>query len=718
MNEAFIRQLYAAALDVAHTGMVIIDSDEKVILWNKWIATHSGIPHNHAEGKKLSEIFPDSKLSRIDFAIKNALKGMSSVISQSINPSPLPLFIDPRRKKEDKEILKQSIVTKSIKLGSSLKYVLIQIADVSAGARRESMLRMQGQELTKLAADFQKAREVAEVTLESITEAVLTTNDQEEINYINHAATTLLKTTEEALIGNVLSNVLPFTDVKHQQQSRKNIQSCLQKGYIGQLSDDASILIKGKTIDIDSKISPLRGKEEQIIGTVVVVEDVSHERNMREQLSFQASHDELTGLINRREFKYRLENAIHQCKTENKSSILLYLDLDQFKIVNDTCGHHAGDALLKQLSNLMQSKLRGTDTLARLGGDEFSILLPGCSEEIGLRIANTIREEVEEFRFRWEEQSFSVGTSIGLVEINNQSIDNDTVLNAADTACFLAKERGRNQVVCYEPDLDEVQQQQGEMLWAPRIQEALEFNQFELHCQPIMPTIWTPNAPIACEILVRMLDKDGNIIPPMAFIPAAERYNQMTKIDRWVVKAVIQSWQKDNRIFDNLEKLAINLSGQSFNDPDFLNFLIKTVEDAGCPWETLCFEITETAAVSNIQGAGDFMKTLKDKGAKFSLDDFGSGLSSFAYLKHLPVDYLKIDGIFVKDIVTDTMDDAMVKSINEIGHSLGLKTIAEYVEDDAIMERLREHKIDYAQGYGISKPFPFDQLTDFYNKLS
>ncbi|PWB57238.1 MAG: GGDEF domain-containing protein [Nitrosomonadales bacterium] len=442
-----------------------------------------------------------------------------------------------------------------------------------------------------------------------------------------------------------------------------------------------------------------------------------------ERLSYQASHDALTGLVNRREFERRLERALLSAREEGRVHALCYLDLDQFKIVNDTCGHVAGDELLRQLTVLLQSKVRDADTLARLGGDEFGVLLDNCPLEQAEIVADLLRQTVRDFHFAWQEKPFVIGVSIGLVPIDQDAGSLDAVLSCADAACYAAKDLGRNRVHLYRAEDGDLVQRQGEMHWVARITRAIEENRFRLYYQTIMPIQEQAHEGKHFEILLRLIDDNGLLVPPMAFIPAAERYNLMPSIDRWVVSTAFGLYWK---IFPECREVqegkghtcTVNLSGPSLCDEHFLGFIKRQFALYKVPYKHLCFEITETAAITNLAKAMDFISELRSHGCRFSLDDFGSGLSSFTYLKNMQVDYLKIDGSFVRDMVDDPMDAAMVSSINQIGHVMGLKTIAEFVENEAVLAKLRELGVDFVQGYGVEHPKPLDDLIALQGKPS
>lgn len=442
---------------------------------------------------------------------------------------------------------------------------------------------------------------------------------------------------------------------------------------------------------------------EYIEGFVV---DITSRKKSEEQLHFLARHDPLTGLVNRREFEIRLQRALFSAHRDHVEHALLYMDLDQFKLVNDTCGHIAGDELLRQVTWQLQQQMRGGDTLARLGGDEFGVLLERCSGHHTLQVANKLKSVIQDFRFVWEDKFFTLGVSIGLVPISEHSQSVSEVLSLADAACYAAKESGRNRVHEYRPGDQNLVMAQNEMQWASRINEALEHGLFVLYKQAIVPVEGGDSTSRHFEILVRMRSSNNEVLPPGSFLPAAERYNLMPAVDRWVIRNLFAflAAHPDRQTANHM--YAINLSGLSLGDDDFENFVFSQFEAYHIRPQLICFEITETIAVTNLTKTIGFIDKFKAIGCRFSLDDFGSGFSSYGYLKNLPVDYLKIDGLFVVDIVQDEIDYAMVESINRIGHVMGKKTIAEFVENDQIRARLKELGVDYAQGYGIAMPEP------------
>jgi diguanylate cyclase (GGDEF)-like protein len=429
------------------------------------------------------------------------------------------------------------------------------------------------------------------------------------------------------------------------------------------------------------------------------------------QLAYQASHDLLTGLINRHEFECRVERAIQNAHAQAATHALLHLDLDQFKVVNATCGQVAGDELLQQLSQLLLGSVRHRDTLSRLGGDEFGMLFENCPLDKAVDIANSLRKSVEEFNFTWGESSFNLGISIGVMPIDRGTSDIASAMGAADSACYIAKESGRNQVQIARMGDHRLQKHHGEMQWVSRLTRALEKEQFTLYFQPIIPCANKSRHYTHLQILVRLTDDDGTVIAPGAFLHAAEKHNMVTGIDRWVIENSMAWLAETEKSGGRPITISIKISGQTIGSPDMLKFIIDKMEETGAPAEQIIFEVTETAAVENITSATSFMLTLRGCGFRFSLDDFGIGLSSFTYLKKLPVDFLKIDGAFVRDILSDPVDYAMVRSINELGQLLGKETIADSVETTGLADELERMGVNYVQGHVFAKPQPLSSHT-------
>ncbi len=529
--------------------------------------------------------------------------------------------------------------------------------------------------------------------------------DESNIVDANRAVCAMLGYSHDELVGK------NFVDITHPEDSenclrlieqmfRADTQHCeMEKRYIRK---------DGSIIWAKINASVVNYSETKPKYAVIQIQDITEARQLSEQLTYQASHDTLTGLTNRRDFETRLKRALERLSAAPSGHVVAYIDLDQFKVINDTCGHVAGDELLRQLGRILNANLRTSDTLARLGGDEFGLLLENCSLENASLVVEKLHAAFDEFRFVWDDKHFNLGASIGLVPINEAATVSE-ILSQADAACYAAKEQGRNRTHVSSKDDKMLARQRGEMEWVAKINHALEENRLCLYFQTIIP-LHGEHCGEHYELLLRMLDNDGKLVPPGAFLPAAERYNLSVKLDRWVIDTALRWLSGNDDVSNNLGLCSINLSGPSLGDVKLLEMILQRLEHSKVPAEKICFEVTETAAIANLATATHFINTLGARGCQFALDDFGSGLSSFAYLKTLPVDYLKIDGVFVKDMADDPIDFAMVKSINEIGHVMGKKTIAEFVENESILKKLKEIGVDFAQGYGIAKPRPIETM--------
>jgi diguanylate cyclase (GGDEF)-like protein/PAS domain S-box-containing protein len=549
-----------------------------------------------------------------------------------------------------------------------------------------------------------REKESAQITLQSIGDGVITTDANSTVDYINPVAEQLTGWRLEDAMGRPIEEIYrAFHEETCEPLENPLSVSIRRTRPVKSVRPMLLIRRDGNELYVESTAAPIRDGAGAVSGGVLVFHDVTESRELNRRLSYHASHDLLTGLVNRREFESRVERSLKSAKARESSYALCYLDIDQFKIINDTCGHSAGDVLLGQVGALLKSKVRWRDTLARLGGDEFGILLEACSLDEALRTAEVMREAVRNFRFTWEDRVFRLGASVGVVPIAADNEDVASILSAADSACAAAKEAGRNRVHSFAENDIELMRRRREMQWAARINSALEEGRFELYRMQIQP-LQRPEPGQHYELLLRMRDESGRMVSPDNFIAAAERYGLTPAIDRWVIENALR-WLVSEA--DEREKLAmcsINLSGQSLGDDKFLPFVIEQFQKSGIDASKICFEITETAAVASFSQANRFIQALRELGCRFALDDFGTGLSSFGYLKHFPVDFLKIDGSFVREILHDPIDREMVRSINEIGHLTGKKTIAEFAENAEIIQMLTSLGVDYAQGYGIAQP--------------
>ena len=556
-------------------------------------------------------------------------------------------------------------------------------------------------ELKRAGEALAEAKRLLETTFASMQDAVLLLDEEkDEILHVNDAAHTLFGYTIGELEGASLSML--FSDDLEYRQYRGRLSEGIA-GY-GMFRTDVRMRSKdGFHLLAEHTATPLNHGGRQGV-VVLVVRDVTEPRALSEKLVYEASHDSLTGLYNRFELERRVDAALGLVASEETECVLCYLDLDRFKLINDSCGHHAGDRVLREIAALLTAQVRQGDTLARIGGDEFAILMDRCTLEPARRVADSVLRAVAAYRLDWEGKRFSVGVSIGMARIGRDSGTISDVLKAVDSACYAAKESGRNRIHVFQHDDEQHLRRHDDAYWGVQIERALEEKRFELFMQPIVSTNPPPQSGEHFEILLRMHGDNGELVCPGDFLASAEHFHLSTRIDQWVLSEVLE-WlaQEDGRL-DRLRQCAINLSGQSLADDRFLDYVLQCFRSSSVVPEKICFEITETAAVSDIVKARRFISRLKEDGCRFALDDFGTGVSNFSYLKDLPVDYLKIDGSFVKDMVVDPLDEAMVRAINEIGHVLGKTTIAEYVENEAIRERLREIGVDSLQGFHIGRP--------------
>jgi diguanylate cyclase (GGDEF)-like protein/PAS domain S-box-containing protein len=553
-------------------------------------------------------------------------------------------------------------------------------------------------------------KERAQVTLQSIGDAVVTTDAIGNIEYLNPVAEQLTGWEAREVEGSPIESIIVLRDEMTGEAVANPVSRCLQEGRVVTLSDNVVLVARdGSTIATQDSAAPIQDRNGQIVGAVMVFHDVRQERQLHRRLAYLASHDALTGFINRRELEERLSAVLAAVKSEpGKTAALLYMDLDQFKVVNDTCGHSAGDLLLRQLGDVLRARVPKSGTLARLGGDEFAVLLPDFTLQSATGIAESLREAIAAFRFSWRDSALQVGVSIGIVPVEAGSESVATLMSAADVACYVAKDLGRNRIHVYEEG-DAAERHQ-EMLWVARITRALEEERFELYYQPIVPLGPEQGHWPHYELLLRMRDEQGQLVAPTAFIPAAERYNLMPGIDRWVLSHTLETLAYRGAPGTTPYTLAINLSGTTLNDARFLDFVLDELTAAGVVPGAICFEITETAAISNLDRVISFMRALKARGCRFSLDDFGTGLSSLTYLKNLPVDYVKIDGQFVRNVLRDGADECVVESIARMARAFRIHAIAERVESRDVMKRLAELGVSFAQGYFIAVPQPVSEL--------
>ena len=666
---------------------------EEALISQQGILSSRAVP---IQNEIITLIESNKKSEAAALLIKQSIPAQNAVLSVL---EKLIQFQNTLNKKTSTQVKNDLKHEKSIVFLSGMAIVFITILIAAYVVKR----------ITKTERQLFIEKELAQITLHSITDGVITVDKNYIIKTINPAASNLTgKSIKKAIGQNILSmydgEEAKKRDIFNNQISNIESQRTLFDFTLTQ--DD------GTQYEVEHTIAPIIDRNQDILGAVIILRDVTEMRLMEKRLSFQATHDALTSLINRREFEIRLNQLIRNAQSENESHSVCFLDLDKFKIINDTSGHAAGDEFLKQISKIIQQSLRQNDVLSRLGGDEFGIILHSCSIPKAKLICNGIIKTIRETRFNWDNNSFESGASIGIAPITQLTTSISDVMSSVDAACYEAKDKGRNRIQVFEPNDADFVKHQNETSWIQKIKSAIDHNEFELFFQEIISLNPTNSTPKTIEILIR-LNLKGNIIAPDSFIPTAERYNMMPIIDEWVIENTFKFLNEYKDITGDEVRVAINLSGQSLSEDNVLNLITKRLRKSkDVKKENVCFEITETAAIANLTRAVEFISTVKEMGCRFSLDDFGSGLSSFSYLKNMPIDNLKIDGIFIRDIMTDPINRAFVESIHNIGKMMGIKTTAEYVENEAILDCITEIGIDYAQGYHISKPAPVKTLLN------
>jgi diguanylate cyclase (GGDEF)-like protein/PAS domain S-box-containing protein len=552
--------------------------------------------------------------------------------------------------------------------------------------------------------EHMKEKELLKVTLHSIADAVVTTDVQGHITYLNPQAEELTGWPLAEAVGQPASVVVNVAEGKASRTRLDLVRRALSADAALKLQADGLLISRnGPSRAIEHAVAPIFNRNAALEGAVMVLHDVSNAKKLAQELSHQATHDSLTGLPNRDAFDASLAEAIDSARDRGLHHVLMFLDLDQFKVVNDSCGHTAGDELLRQLTLVLSQSIRKGDALARLGGDEFAVLLRDCPLPAALRVAEGLREAVADFKYSWQDRTFQVGVSIGVVHFDGMLHTKTDLLRMADTACYIAKDTGRNRVHVYDESDEIVAQRQGELTWASKLQRALSEDRFVLHGQRLRAL--TPGVSIdTFEILVRLRDEDGRIVPPMSFIPAAERYGLMPTIDRVVIDKALALHARIAPSHPQGLRFGINLSGGSLTDAGLVDHVRRKLREHGVAPSSICFEVTETAAITNLKVAVQVMTALRELGCRMALDDFGSGMSSFAYLRQLPVDSVKIDGAFVRGMVSDPVNFAMVEAIQRIAQRMGLKTVAEFAETPETIEALRALGVDYVQGFGVEAP--------------
>lgn len=670
-------------LGIASIGLLCIDEEDTILELNAPAATMLGLHEQDSLGTPLSVIFEQAELMKLHHIINTC----------------------------DDEDQDFPHGIKVIDADSLTKY--FRISAFTEDHDQRCTINLILQDITKSALTDNKLEQEKQrnlITLKLLKDGVITTDNECNIESMNPVAEGLTGWPSYEAKGIYLDNVFKLIDINTRERIINLGKDCLQSGK--PIETNASLVLVDRFNNehpIELSLSPNNSLNLESGGLVLIFKDASETTRLTQEISHQASHDSLTGLLNRQEFEYRLDKALTSAITHDVQHVLCYLDLNQFKIINAQAGHTAGDAILKQAAEQMQRHMRSIDVFARLGGDEFSVLLVNTTIEHARAIAQELMDTIRSATFTWQDQHFEIGLSIGLISIDKHSQDPAQILTRAELACFIAKDHGRNTMHVYRKEDDELTRRHTEMMCAAGITGALQEGRFRIYCQPIVALSPKKKESLRYELLIRLTDPQGDLIMPANFIPAAERYGLMSSIDRWVIRTAFHSY---NDIFGEGSgvQISINLSGNSLNDDSLLEFIKCEIDSTKIDPGTVCFEITETAAISNLDHVSHLILELKKIGCRFALDDFGSGLSSFVYLKNLPVDYLKIDGSFVHDMIDDTIDHAMVEAINQVGHIMGIGTIAECVESDEVVEMLRALGVDYAQGYAMGYPVPIEGL--------
>ncbi len=544
--------------------------------------------------------------------------------------------------------------------------------------------------------------------LESIGEGLLTTDTAGRVDYINAAAARLLGVAPADAIGRPLLELATFVDEHDHRSLGDPVRQALTAGVRVSLGRHALLVAtaSGEECSIDVTATPMRGEHGEATGSVVLLHDVTELRGLARQMSYQASHDALTGLVNRREFERRLGDLLESARAGQQSHVMCYLDLDRFKVVNDSCGHLAGDNLLRELAALIKDAVRDSDTVARLGGDEFGLLLVGCPLDKARQIADDICRRVAAYRFVWKDRIFTIGVSIGLLEVSREGSSVEDLLAAADSACYVAKQDSGGRVQVYSAHDESVARRRGEIQWLQRLQAALRDNRFELHVQPILAAADATVSGPAYEVFVRLADETGKLVLPQEFLRAAERYRLMSLVDRWVLQAALSALAGGVIRLPEGRSLAINISGQTLGDGAFLEFVVDCFDRSGVDPAQVCFEVTETSVIGNLDHARRFIGVLHGVGCQFALDDFGNDLGAVANLRHLGMDFLKIDGSYMRDLAQNSVNQAMVAAMVRLARTLNFRVMAEQIEDSAALETARAMGIDFLQGYAVARPEP------------
>jgi len=678
-------KLFAELGDRIHEAVLV---HRDVILYaNRQFATFVGVDRVELVGRKLGDLVPPEYSELVNENIRRRFAGEPAAERYEIDMIGL-----------QGQVSRLEITTSVVDYEGSPALLVTGVEIIPT--QTVQTLRLSGDAAADGAASMHT------LALDSLAEAIIATDSAGLITYINPAAERLTGSTAGVAIGKTLEDIVGFVDETDRRLLSDPVRQALTSGAPVNLSRRALLLSRanGSERSIELSASPIRNDVKELIGAVVLLHDVTELRGLARQMSYQATHDALTGLVNRREFEGRLEEAIESGHRGDGQHVLCYLDLDRFKVVNDTSGHLAGDSMLREVAKVLRDAVRDSDTVARLGGDEFGMLLIGCPLEKARQIADDVCRAVGDYRFVWKDKIFNIGVSIGLVEISRESGTLEELFAAADSACYVAKKQGSGRVAVYSARDEALARHTGEIQWLQKLQNALKENRFQLYHQPIVPAYGQNGGGPAMEVFVRLQDEAGHEVPPSEFVRAAERYRLMSLVDRWVVQTTLAALGRGAIPIPANRSVAINISGQTLGDVQFLEFVVECLDSTGVTPSQVCFEITETAVVANLDHARRFVGVLHGMGCQFALDDFGSGVGSFSNLKNLPMDYLKIDGSFMRNLARDSVNQAMVTAMIKLARTLNFKVIAEQVEDEAGLEAARRMGVDYIQGYAVGRP--------------
>jgi diguanylate cyclase (GGDEF)-like protein/PAS domain S-box-containing protein len=682
-DAAYAPKLFTELGERIHEAVLL--HGDTILYSNRQFASFVGVDRSELVGRRLADLVPPEYAELVNENIQRRLAGESAAERYEIDMVGL-----------QGQMTRLEIASSLVEYdkGNALLITGVEILPTQT----VQALRLPGEALAG----------PQSLALDSLAEAIIATDKDGRITYMNPAAEQLTGSAAEAAAGKLLEEIVSLVDETDRRLLSDPVNQALTSGAAVNLSRRALMLSRanGSERSIELSASPIRNSAREVVGAVVMLHDVTEMRGLTRQMSYQAAHDALTGLVNRREFERRLEEAIESGHRGDGQHVLCYLDLDRFKIVNDTSGHLAGDSMLREVAKLLRDAVRDSDTVGRIGGDEFGILLVGCPLDKARQIADDVTRAVGDHRFVWRDKIFNIGASIGLVEISRESGTLEELLAAADTACYVAKKQGSGRVVVYSARDEALARHTGEIQWLQRLQSALKENRFHLYNQVIVPAHGEEDGGPAMEVLVRLQDESGHDLLPAEFMRAAERYRLMGLVDRWVVQTTLAALGRGAIAVEGRHSVAINISGQTLGDAQFLEFVVECLDSTGVTPGQVCFEIAESAVIANLDHARRFVGVLHGMGCQFALDDFGSGVGSFSNLKTLPLDYLKIDGSFIRNLARDSVNQAMVTAMIKLARTLNFKVIAEQVEDSAAEEAARRMGVDYLQGYAIGRPQP------------